>query len=183
MYHSEKIQKAIEFAINAHKDQKRKGDYKPYIIHPIGVALILAKAGADDVTIAAGLLHDVLEDTATTKEELVKEFGEEVVRIIDDVTEHDKSHAWKVRKLQAIEHAKEMGRRSLLVKTADKIDNLRSLYQVLLKDGLQAMERFNAPLPDQIEMDKRLYKALKRRGSANPLLPELKKAMVDVGNI
>lgn len=164
------VQKALEFAINAHKDQIRKGDGKPYILHPVGVALNLAQEGADNITIAAGLLHDVLEDTEVSREILEKEFGTEIAKIVNDVTEQDKSLPWKVRKTQAIEHITKMGKRSLLVKTADKINNLESMLSIYNKEGPVIFKRFNAPLSEQIKMDKRLYQALRKRWSDNSLL-------------
>ena len=72
---------------------------------------------------------------------------------------------------------------SLLVKTADKIHNLRSLYLAFLKEGDKVMGKFNAPLKDQIEMNGKLYHELKNKWSENPLLPDLKEAMEDVRKV
>ena len=79
------IEHAFRFAFTAHKDQRRKSG-EPYLMHPASVALILAEQKLDAVTIAAGLLHDVLEDTDITREEMQKEFGDEVVLLVDGVT-------------------------------------------------------------------------------------------------
>ncbi len=79
------IQKAYETARNFHKDQKRKSG-EPYIIHPICVAIILADMEMDKETIVAGLLHDVVEDTVMTIDELKDEFGEDVAFLVDGVT-------------------------------------------------------------------------------------------------
>ncbi|MGN0480475.1 MAG: HD domain-containing protein, partial [Lachnospiraceae bacterium] len=90
------IEKAYKIADAAHKGQKRKSG-EPYIIHPICVAIILAELELDKESIIAGLLHDVVEDTAMTSEEIAKEFGDEVALLVDGVTkltqlnyEHDK---------------------------------------------------------------------------------------------
>lgn len=177
------VQKALEFAINAHLGQKRKGNGKPYIIHPLGVALILAKVGADDQTIAAGLLHDVLEDTNVKKEELVREFGQEVADIVDDVTEQDKSLPWKVRKGQAINHIKDMGKKSLLVKTADQINNLTSMLSTYEEEGLVIFNRFNAPLREQQKMEQYLLLTLKEKWGNNPLIKELEQLIKGLSTI
>ena len=79
------IEKAYKVAAEAHKDQKRKSG-EPYIIHPLCVAIILADLEMDKETIAAGLLHDVVEDTVMTLDELTKEFGPEVAFLVDGVT-------------------------------------------------------------------------------------------------
>ena len=79
------IEKAYKIADEAHKEQKRKSG-EPYIIHPLCVAIILADLEMDKETIAAGLLHDVVEDTIMTLEQLTKEFGSEVAFLVDGVT-------------------------------------------------------------------------------------------------
>lgn len=177
------VQKALEFAINAHLGQKRKGNSKPYIVHPLGVALILAKVGADDQTIAAGLLHDTLEDTNIKKEELVREFGQEVTDIVNDVTEQDKSLTWNVRKTQAINHIKDMGKKSLLVKTADQINNLTSMLSTYEEEGLVIFNRFNAPLREQQKMEHKLIYTLRRKWRDNPLIKELEQLVKRLSTI
>jgi len=81
----ELIKKAYEFADKNHKDQNRVSGEK-YIIHPMNVAYILAELELDDSTIAAALLHDVVEDTPITREDIVNEFGEEIAEMVDGVT-------------------------------------------------------------------------------------------------
>ena len=85
-----RIEQAIALALRAHEGQVRKGDGQlPYVVHPVTVALILSRYTGDEDTIIAGLLHDTLEDTLVTKEEVERGFGERVRDMVLDVTEPD----------------------------------------------------------------------------------------------
>jgi guanosine-3',5'-bis(diphosphate) 3'-pyrophosphohydrolase len=120
---------ASAFAAHKHRDQRRKGaDASPYINHPIAVANVLAnEAGITDPTIlAAALLHDTIEDTDTTVEELAAEFGSEIAAIVVEVTD-DKSLDKLVRKRLQIEHAASLSSSAQFVKFADKICNIRDM--------------------------------------------------------
>lgn len=167
------ISKALEFAVEVHYHQRRKGDNKPYIIHPLGVALIVAKVGAADETIAAALLHDVLEDTKTTRAQLQERFGEKISKIVDELTEQNKSLPWKVRKDEVLKHIPQISEEALLVKAADLVFNLSSMIEAYQKEGPVIFSRFNAPLSDQITMHQKLYLALQKRRPTNPLLGEI----------
>ncbi|XP_053220743.1 guanosine-3',5'-bis(diphosphate) 3'-pyrophosphohydrolase MESH1 [Podarcis raffonei] len=120
---------AADFAARKHAAQRRKDpEGTPYINHPIGVAQILAQeAGITEIAILqAALLHDTVEDTDTTFSEIEEHFGEEVRRIVEEVTD-DKTLAKKVRKRLQIEQAAQSSREAKLVKLADKLYNLRDL--------------------------------------------------------
>ena len=97
------IHEAIIFAALAHEGQKRKGTDVPYIVHPFEVAQILTKAGASESVICAGLLHDTVEDTEVTLEEIRQKFGGEVAGMVSVMTE-DKSLSWEERKQKAVEN-------------------------------------------------------------------------------
>lgn len=121
--------KALSFAAVKHKDQRRKGaDASPYINHPIAVASILSnEAHITDVEVICGaLLHDTVEDTETSPEELEAEFGAVIREIVMDVTD-DKRLPKQERKLKQIEHAAQACDKAKLVKIADKISNLRDI--------------------------------------------------------
>ena len=121
--------KALAFAAHKHKDQRRKDtDSSPYINHPITLANILCNEGhiIDTDVICAALLHDTVEDTDTTAEELEREFGATISRIVMDVTD-DKTLDKAVRKQRQIEHAAHISEPAKLVKLADKISNLRDV--------------------------------------------------------
>ncbi len=122
-----KLSSAILFAAEKHKHQKRKNDGSSYICHPLDVMDILVKAGVqdEDVLIAA-VLHDTVEDTQTTLEEIRELFGENVAWLVASVTD-DKSLPKVERKKLQIEHAKTASLGMALIKMADKISNLRTL--------------------------------------------------------
>lgn len=121
--------KAVAFAADKHRNQRRKdAEASPYINHPIALANVLAnEGGVDDVTVlCAAVLHDTIEDTQTTPEELQAIFGPKVASVVMEVTD-DKSLEKSVRKQRQVEHAPHMSREAKLVKLADKISNLRDI--------------------------------------------------------
>jgi guanosine-3',5'-bis(diphosphate) 3'-pyrophosphohydrolase len=121
--------KALSFAAHKHKDQRRRDvDASPYINHPISLADILCnEAQVTDVeTICSALLHDTIEDTQTTAEELEQAFGKTICAIVMEVTD-DKSLSKAARKQAQIDHAAHISEKSKLVKLADKISNLRDV--------------------------------------------------------
>lgn len=123
------IVRAMQFAAEKHRKQRRRdADATPYINHPIALAMLLVnEAHVDDaIVICAALLHDTVEDTETTVEELVAAFGTAVAGIVLEVTD-DKSLAKSERKRLQIEHAPSLSPRAKLVKLADKICNLRDI--------------------------------------------------------
>ena len=123
------ILKALNFAAQKHKDQRRKdAAASPYINHPIGLANILCNEGyvTEIEVICAALLHDTIEDTQTTAEELDGEFGPSIREIVMEVTD-DKSIPKSQRKRLQIEHAAHISDKAKLVKLADKISNLRDV--------------------------------------------------------
>ncbi|CAB4601029.1 unannotated protein [freshwater metagenome] len=125
------ITKAYDRAASAHKGQSRKSG-EPYVTHPVAVAKICAELGLDDITIAAALLHDAVEDTGATLFDVEKEFGVEVARIVDGVTKLDRikfdskeaQQAATVRKM-LVAMAKDL--RVLIIKLADRLHNMRTI--------------------------------------------------------
>ena len=156
------IQKAYETAREAHKDQKRKSG-EPYIIHPLCVAIILADLELDKETIVAGLLHDAVEDTWMTCEEITKEFGPEVALLVDGVTKigqlsysKDKveMQAESLRKM-FLAMAKDI--RVILIKLADRLHNMRTLqYMTPEKQKEKARETMDiyAPIAQRLGISK-----------------------------
>ena len=125
------ILKACEFAADKHRNQRRKDQTRtPYINHPLSVARALAEEGGvkDAEILAAAILHDTLEDTQTTLEELRKAFGRRVASLVAEVTD-DKTLPKQVRKQRQIDHGPSKSQGAALIKVADKICNLRDLAQ------------------------------------------------------
>ncbi|CAD5209199.1 unnamed protein product [Bursaphelenchus xylophilus] len=121
--------KATDLAARRHRFQKRKDARQtPYINHPIGTAYLLTSVGkiTDPVVLAAAMLHDTVEDTKTTLEEIKAEFGEEIYTIVNECTD-DKSLPKEKRKQLQVEHAEGICHKAKLVKLADKLYNLRDL--------------------------------------------------------
>ena len=124
-----KVFQALAFAAHKHRDQRRKDEgASPYINHPIALANILVNEGGitDPVVLCAAILHDTIEDTETTYEELVGAFGREIADVVAEVTD-DKLLDKAVRKALQIEHAAHATPRAKLVKLADKTCNLRDI--------------------------------------------------------
>ena len=118
----EKLDYAILFATKAHDGQRRKTDNVDMIFHPFTVGMILQRAGMNEDTVIAGILHDVVEDTKYTINDIEKIFGNNVRKIVDEVTEN-KSLEWKQRKIEAIEKVRKASFEGKMVECADKINN------------------------------------------------------------
>ena len=156
------IQKAYETAREAHKDQKRKSG-EPYIIHPLWVAIILAELEMDKETIAAGMLHDVVEDTKFTEEDIRKEFGAEVALLVDGVTKLGRlSYSSDKLEVQAenlrkmfLAMAKDI--RVIIIKLADRLHNMRTLqFMTPAKQKEKAKETMDiyAPIAQRLGISK-----------------------------
>lgn len=120
------ILRAAAFAARKHRDQRRKDiEASPYINHPLELARLLAEVGGitDAATLCAALLHDTIEDTDATREELARDFGDEIGALVAEVTD-DKSLPKQERKRRQVEHAATLSDKAKLVKLADKISNL-----------------------------------------------------------
>lgn len=151
------IQKAYNFAAEHHKGQKRMSG-EDYIIHPLNVAYILADLQMDDSTICAALLHDVVEDTDVTNEDIVKNFGEEIAEMVAGVTKLSKIQYVTIKEEQVENYRKmflAMGKdiRVILIKLADRLHNMRTLSNLKrdrqIANAKETMELY-APLANRL---------------------------------
>ncbi len=140
------IKEAAEFAAKAHGDALRKGSGIPYIYHPMEVALEVSLMTSDEDVIAAAYLHDVLEDTPVTAEELGAVFGDRILGLVLEMSE-DKSKSWEERKRAAIEHTKTAPREVKMLMLADKFCNMRDTARDYLVMGDEVWQRFNQKDP------------------------------------
>lgn len=156
------IEKAYKLAVEAHGDQRRKSG-EPYIIHPLWVAIILADLEMDKETIAAGMLHDVVEDTKFTEEDIRKEFGAEVALLVDGVTKLGRlSYSSDKLEVQAenlrkmfLAMAKDI--RVIIIKLADRLHNMRTLqFMTPAKQKEKAKETMDiyAPIAQRLGISK-----------------------------
>ena len=164
-----KIQKAINEAARLHHEQKRKGDGLPYVVHLFSVAVILSNYTNDEDIIAAGLLHDTIEDVpGYTKEELEKDFGKRVAEIVEGVTEEkfigqNEKATWRNRKEGYLEKLQQDSEEAMLVCAADKIHNLDSMIDGIKLQGEKYWSNFNSSAEGKLWFYEEVFKILKGR--------------------
>jgi (p)ppGpp synthase/HD superfamily hydrolase len=131
--YSELLDRALIFAAQQHRGQLRKDRREeiPYVAHACAVGVMLLRAGWETPVAAAGFLHDVLEDSETTRAELEARFGAEVATLVDWVSEQDKSLPWSERKAAYLERLARAPEQARAISLADKIHNLQSLIRAL----------------------------------------------------
>ena len=167
---------ALAFAVEAHGrvGHLRKGTRFPYVIHPIRVAWILERHGYDDELATAGLLHDTLEDTDATTDEIAERFGERVARLVEAVSEPDKAASWAERKGATIEKVATAEPDVLFLLAADKLDNVRSIRDTLAERGEnETWQLFKTGRDDQAWYYRSLADAFLARDPDNDLFQTL----------
>ncbi|MEH7414994.1 HD domain-containing protein [Neobacillus drentensis] len=170
------IEKALHIAAKAHVNQRRKGSDIPYITHPVAVGMILMRAGYNDKLIAAGILHDTVEDTDLTLMDIEHEFGSEIADIVKGCSEPNKSLSWDQRKLHTIEYLKRAPSDIRTVACADKLHNIRSITNDYEQIGDEIWSKFNAGKDKQEWYYTHIVDSLKFQISF-PLVEELEKAV------
>lgn len=136
------IDRAVRFATLAHRGQVRKGTLRPYIVHPVEVADIVASLTEDEEVISAAVLHDTVEDCETVTIEILEElFGQRVAEIVNHETE-DKSKSWMERKGTTIEQLKTAPIEVQMVALGDKLSNMRDINRDYPRVGEKLWNRF-----------------------------------------
>jgi (p)ppGpp synthase/HD superfamily hydrolase len=179
------IDRAIELAVKAHRKQVRKGTRTAYITHPFAVGVILAKAGCSEGVIAAGILHDTVEDGGVNLSRLRKEFGEKVACIVEKCTEPDKRRSWSKRKQYILDSVDRAGIEVKFVVCADKLHNMRTLARDYRVIGDRVWRRFRRGRKDQRWFYTSLLNSLRSKrnnASYERLYRELKRKVKKVFN-
>ena len=175
-----KVDLALEVAAKAHRHQLRKGADVPYIAHPCGVALILARAGCIEDVLVAGILHDTVEDTDLTLADVERDFGSDVAAIVEGCSE-DKSLPWEDRKRHTIEILRDASPEVCLVTCADKLHNARSILAERRVMGERVWERFREGKALQEWYYRGLVESLDgRAGMQGPLFAEFRDAVSEL---
>lgn len=137
------LSEAIQFAAFWHRDAVRKGTDMPYIVHPMEVMHNLYLMGADKKLMAAGVLHDVVEDTEVTIEMVREVFGDEVALLVNSHTEQNKELPWEERKIIAMEEERTLPKNMQMLALADKLSNIRAMARDYKACGEELWKRFN----------------------------------------
>jgi (p)ppGpp synthase/HD superfamily hydrolase len=171
---SELIARALAKAEAAHAGQTRNGSGgMAYIHHPVAVAELLAEHGFSERTVAAALLHDVVEDSDASNDEIAAEFGEQVAGLVAALTEDDSIEPFERRKDAHRGDVEEVGGDAAAIYAADKLSNIRVLRRALASEGAAAGEEFAAPL----EVKERVWagdlEMLRRRAPDLPFVDDL----------
>lgn len=183
------VSTALVFATQHHQHQHRKGTKIPYMTHLLNVCKLVAENNCSDEVLAAALLHDIVEDTDVTIEEVETIFGKQVAEIVRGATELDKlerkaiekESSWQTRKDHTIHFLQqEASTDQLLVSGADKLDNLRSIVYDHKRIGEKLWSRFNASREQQAWYYNAIANILIDKGSASDLLPVMGREMIDL---
>lgn len=151
----DKVTKAIKFAADAHDGMARKKDKTPYILHPLEAAVIVGSMTEDRDVICAAVLHDVVEDTDITIEEIEENFGSRVRALVQSETEDKRAElppesTWRIRKEESLEELANCGDRDVLILwLSDKLSNMRSFYRIWKTEGDSMWQSFNQKDPLQ----------------------------------
>jgi (p)ppGpp synthase/HD superfamily hydrolase len=171
------LKSALDWASVWHRKQNRKypGAQVPYVSHLMGVVVILSRHGFDDEVVAAGALHDCMEDCGVTRDELVQRFGERVAELVANVSEPDKTLPWEERKKRYLEHFPHKPWEAQAITLADKIDNLRSIL-VCQRDHGDPWPMFKRGREQQLQRFDALLAAA-RALPAHPLIDEFSEVL------
>jgi len=144
------LDRAIVFAVKAHSNSERRGKGFPYIVHPMEAMEIVSTISSDQELLAAAALHDTVEDTNVTVEEIKAEFGDRVARIVDSESDtlspgEDESCSWVRRKQAAIDRLAASSMDSKIVAMGDKLSNMRAIRRDYAQKGDELWKIFHAP--------------------------------------
>lgn len=172
MIYTARIREAIRTAVAAHRGQMRKDGKTSYVVHPLAVGLILSGLGQGEDVIIAGLLHDVVEDTDVTLDDIRRRFGGKVAGLVDELTDRGEGLPWDERKRMQRDRIKSLSREAQVIKSADVLYNMHDslgMYRQMGDRWFGSASRRKKVLAHYSMRFEELRKAWK----GNPLLPEL----------
>jgi (p)ppGpp synthase/HD superfamily hydrolase len=184
--YSGRLERALEIAAVAHKDQLRKGTEVPYVVHPVHVGILLMKYGFGEDVVVAGLLHDVVEDTTVSADDIEASFGAAVARLVASVTEQKtepsadgtpSKRPWRVRKEDQLRVLEGSCRDVAAIKAADALHNCQSTLRDLERRGTAAWERFRSPPEEQLWYMRSVARCVRSRLGEHPLVQELEQVI------
>ncbi len=185
--YSYKIEQALRAATILHKDQIRKGLMPvPYVSHLFSTAMIALDYARDNEDIIIGaLLHDTLEDTDYTPNELEFDFGENIRKIVESLTEpqsdEKKQYTWSERKLQYVEQLKTASQEALIIAAADKIHNMRAMVEEYLDEHERFLKEFSGSLKERLVQYQNISNVL-NRSLKNDILHEFNHVFTEYKN-
>ena len=175
---SPRVNKALEYSAKAHIAQKRKGTDIPYISHPYAIGMILSNAGCSEDVIIAGILHDTVEDTEVTLEDITANFGDKVAAIVAGCSEPDKDLSWEERKQHTLDELKNASLEIHYVACADKLHNISTMIEEHKSIGDAVWQRFKRGKEQQSWYFHGLLNSLSEGGLyGTPLYREFKRAI------
>ena len=172
------VRAALEKAREAHRGQVRNGSGgMPYVEHPIAVAALLAEHGYREEVIAAALLHDVVEDSAITLDELGEEFGPEVAGLVGALTDDERIESYSERKAEHRERVAAADGEALAIYASDKLTNSSTIAKTFAEEGDSVRGEFKVPLELKLEIWEADLGLLREKAPDLPLLDRLEAAL------
>jgi (p)ppGpp synthase/HD superfamily hydrolase len=171
---SELLRKAYSVARQAHHGQRRRGSREPYVTHPLAVATRLREEGFGDEVVAAAILHDAVEDSEVSLEQIVQTFGREVTELVAALTEDTSIENWDERKRALREHVVDAGPEALAIYAADKLTNVGDTRVLYAREGEDSGQRFEVSLDKRIGAWRDDLKTLSETGVSPKVVAELR---------
>lgn len=166
-YYPEIIMRSLELAARWHEGQKRKHPFEliPYIAHPVGVGFLLQKAGYPDEVVAAGILHDVIEDCGVSEQELAKATNPRIAKLVAEVSE-PKLADWRQKKIAFIEQLSQVSDEALAIKCADHLHNLQSILGASRAASSAIWGLFGADRDSKLAYEQSIYDLVSARSDS-----------------
>jgi len=180
-FYPELVMRSFELAARWHEGQKRKHPFEliPYIAHPAGVGFLLQKAGYGDEVVAAGILHDVIEDCGVTEEGLAKATNARVAKLVSEVSEPE-IEDWRQKKIAFIEKLSQASDEALAIKAADHLHNLQSILAAARASSSTVWGLFGPGRDPKLAYEQSIVDLVAGRLKSSPLVEAHSAALEEV---